>query len=102
MVSVNQSSTTEILLVGTFAGHIGHRPLHVHCGGKSTAPGCAHFVGAQRCQAEFPPAALVELYYEPEASTTRLRRLHLVIVDLLTHERLQPGQKNTSTNKLQD
>ena len=32
---------------------------------------------------EFPPAALVELYYEPEASTARLRRLHLVIVDLL-------------------
>ena len=29
------------------------------------------------------PAALVELYYEPEASTARLRRLHLVIVDLL-------------------
>ena len=32
---------------------------------------------------EFPPAALVELYHEPEASTARLRRLHLVIVDLL-------------------
>ena len=31
---------------------------------------------------EFPPAALVELYHEPEASSARLRRLHLVIVDL--------------------
>ena len=27
---------------------------------------------------EFPPAALVELYHEPEASSARLRRLHLV------------------------
>ena len=51
MVSVNQSNTTEILHVGTFAGHIGHRPLHVHCGGKGTAPHCAPFVGAQRYQA---------------------------------------------------
>ena len=32
---------------------------------------------------EFPPAALVELYHEPEASTAQLWRLHLVIVDLL-------------------
>ena len=50
---------------------------------------------------EFPPAALVELYHEPEASTARLRRLHLVIVDLL-HPRkkaTQPGQRNTSINK---
>ena len=31
---------------------------------------------------EFPPAALVELYHEPEASSAPLRRLHLVIVDL--------------------
>ena len=31
---------------------------------------------------EFPPAALVELYHELEASSARLRRLHLVIVDL--------------------
>ena len=31
---------------------------------------------------EFPPAALVELYHEPEASAARLRRLHIVIVDL--------------------
>ena len=53
MVSVNQSNTTEILHVGTFAGHIGHRPLHVLCGGKGTAPGCAHFVGAQRYQAGY-------------------------------------------------
>ena len=44
MVSVNQSNTTEILHVGTFAGHIGHRPLHVLCGGKGTAPGCAHYM----------------------------------------------------------
>ena len=31
---------------------------------------------------EFPPAALVELYHEPEAIAAQLRRLHLVIVDL--------------------
>ena len=31
---------------------------------------------------EFPPAALVELYDEPGAVAARLRRLHLVIVDL--------------------
>ena len=31
---------------------------------------------------EFPPAALVELYCEPGAVAARLRRLHLVIVDL--------------------
>ena len=31
---------------------------------------------------EFPPAALVELYHEPGAVAARLRRLHLVIVDL--------------------
>ena len=43
---------------------------------------------------EFPPAALVELYHEPEASTARLRRLHLVIVDLL-----HPRKKATWTEK---
>ena len=32
--------------------------------------------------AEFPLAALVELYHEPGAVAARLRRLHLVIVDL--------------------
>ena len=31
---------------------------------------------------EFPPAALVELYHEPGAVAARLRRLHLIIVDL--------------------
>ena len=31
---------------------------------------------------EFPPAALVELYHEPGAVAARLRRLHLMIVDL--------------------
>ena len=31
---------------------------------------------------EFPPAALVELYQEPGAVAARLRRLHLIIVDL--------------------
>ena len=30
----------------------------------------------------FPPAALVELYHEPGAEAARLRRLHLIIVDL--------------------
>ena len=31
---------------------------------------------------EFPPTALVELYHEPGAVAARLRRLHLIIVDL--------------------
>ena len=31
---------------------------------------------------EFPPAALVEIYHEPGAVAARLRRLHLIIVDL--------------------
>ena len=31
---------------------------------------------------EFPPAALVEVYQEPGAEFARLRRLHLIIVDL--------------------
>ena len=31
---------------------------------------------------EFPPAALLELYHEPGAVADRLRRLHLMIVDL--------------------
>ena len=47
----------------------------------------ANFLAAFRHSAtvttgEFPPAALVELYHEPEAIAARLRRLHLVIVDL--------------------
>ena len=43
---------------------------------------------------EFPPATLVELYYEPEASAVRLRRFHLVIVDLC-----HPRKTATSTEK---
>ena len=43
---------------------------------------------------EFPPAALVELYHEPEASAARLRRLHLVIVDLC-----HPRKTATRTEK---
>ena len=31
---------------------------------------------------EFPPAALVEICHEPGAVAARLRRLHLIIVDL--------------------
>ena len=31
---------------------------------------------------EFPPASLVEIYHEPGAVAARLRRLHLIIVDL--------------------
>ena len=47
----------------------------------------ANFLAALRHSAtvktgEFPPAALVELYSEPEAIAARLRRLHLVIADL--------------------
>ena len=43
---------------------------------------------------EFPPAALVELYHEPEASAARLRRLHIVIVDLC-----HPRRTATRTEK---
>ena len=31
---------------------------------------------------KFPPAALVEIYHEPGAVAARLRRLHLIVVDL--------------------
>ena len=45
------------------------------------------FLGALRLSAatetgEFPPAALVKVYQEPGAVSARLRRLHLIIVDL--------------------
>ena len=43
----------------------------------------------QLSRGEFPPAALVELYHEPEAIAARLRRLHMVIVDLC-HPRKTP------------
>ena len=43
---------------------------------------------------EFPPAGLVELCDEPEASAARLRRLHLVIVDLC-----HPRKTATRTEK---
>ena len=39
-------------------------------------------LSAARKTGEFPPAALVEIYQEPGAETARLRRLHLIIVDL--------------------
>ena len=59
----------------------------------------ANFLAAFRLSAtvktgEFPPAALVELYYEPEAIAARLRRLHLVIVDLC-----HPRKTATRTEK---
>ena len=59
----------------------------------------ANFLAAFRLSAtvktgEFPPAALVELYHEPEAIAARLRRLHLVIVDLC-----QPQKTATRTEK---
>ena len=44
---------------------------------------------------EFPPVALVELCHAPEASAARLRRLHLVIVDLR-----HPRKTATRTEKL--
>ena len=50
--------------------------------GAATVVGClqeAFRLSATVKTGEFPPAALVELYHEP----ARLRRLHLVIVDLL-------------------
>ena len=59
----------------------------------------ANFLAAFRLSAtvktgEFPPAALVELYHEPEAIAARLRRLHLVIVDLC-----HPRKTATRTEK---
>ena len=59
----------------------------------------SNFLGALRLSAtvktgEFPPAALVELYHEPEASAARLRRLHIVIVDLC-----HPRRTATRTEK---
>ena len=59
----------------------------------------ANFLVAFRLSAtvktgEFPPAALVELYHEPEAIAARLRRLHLVIVDLC-----HPRKTATRTEK---
>ena len=59
----------------------------------------ANFLAAFRFSAtvktgEFPPAALVELYHEPEAIAARLRRLHLVIVDLC-----HPRKTATRTEK---
>ena len=59
----------------------------------------ANFLAAFRHSAtvktgEFPPAALVELYHEPEAIAARLRRLHLVIVDLC-----HPRKTATRTEK---
>ena len=59
----------------------------------------ANFLEAFRLSAtvktgEFPPAALVELYHEPEAIAARLRRLHLVIVDLC-----HPRKTATRTEK---
>ena len=44
---------------------------------------------------EFPPAALVEIYHEPGAGAARLRRLHLIIVDLC-----HPRKVVTKTEKL--
>ena len=66
----------------------------------------ANFLAAFRLSAtvktgEFPPAALVELYHEPEAIAARLRRLHLVIVDLC-HPRIpyhQPQCPTTTEHK---
>ena len=43
---------------------------------------------------EFPPAALVEIYHEPGAVAARLRRLHLIIVDLC-----HPRKSVTRTEK---
>ena len=59
----------------------------------------ANFLAAFRLSAtvktgELPPAALVELYNEPEAIAARLRRLHLVIVDLC-----HPRKTATRTEK---
>ena len=59
----------------------------------------ANFLAAFRHSAtvktgKFPPAALVELYHEPEAIAARLRRLHLVIVGLC-----HPRKTATRTEK---
>ena len=59
----------------------------------------ANFLAAFRHSAtvktgEFLPAALVELYHEPEAIAARLGRLHLVVVDLC-----HPRKTATRTKK---
>ena len=48
---------------------------------------------------EFPPAALVEIYHEPGAVAARLRRPHLIIVDLCHRGRWSPKQRSTFTDK---
>ena len=50
---------------------------------------------------EFPPAALVELYHEPGAVAARLRRLHLMIVDLCHPRKIVTKiEKNFSNRSL--
>jgi len=47
-----------------------------------------HFrASAAAANGRFPPAALVEIYQEPDAVFSKLRRLHLIIVDLLHPKR---------------
>ena len=64
----------------------------------------ANFLAAFRHSAtvktgEFPPAALVECYHEPDAIAARLRRLHLVIVDLCHPRSPQPEPRSNSTSR---
>ena len=50
---------------------------------------------------EFPPAAVMELYREPEASAARLRRLHMSSLTYATHGKLQPERRSISISRLQ-
>ena len=43
----------------------------------------------------YPPAALVEIYHEPDAAFAKLRRLHLIIVDLQHPKRASVAEQRT-------
>ena len=61
--------------------------LHYHVPSRHERPHrCNHCgwvrLSAARKTGEFPPATLVKIYQEPGAESARLRRHHLIIVDL--------------------
>ena len=48
----------------------------------------------------FPPAALVEIYHEPDAAFAKLRRLHLIIGDLLHPKRASLAEQRVHQHML--
>ena len=69
--------------MGTFAGHIGHRPLHVHCGGKGTAPGSVLTGGRKKSfrllSEDEQMVQLEEAYARATVAITRARSLCLIM-----------------------